>query len=99
PMVQTSDVAGGASHYTLPTAGGPDIMLTSKLSGCRFGVGSDAVGSCLVSYVQPDHAIPTRAAQQTDLTTQLNFAILLCSRCGQAKPCASRSFQPSSAIG
>ena len=45
-------------------------MLTSKLSGCRFGVGSDAVGSCLVSHVQPNHAIP-KATQQTDLTTQL----------------------------
>jgi hypothetical protein len=65
PMVQTSDVGANASHYSLPTAGVPDIALTSKLSGCRFGVGSDAGGTLLVSHVQPDSAIP-RGFEQLD---------------------------------
>jgi len=54
PMVQTFDVREGASHYTLPTNGAPDVMITSKLSGCIFGVGSDADGALLVSHVKAD---------------------------------------------
>jgi hypothetical protein len=38
----------------LPTAGGPDLMLTSQLTGCTFGVGSQAGGAgCLASHIQP----------------------------------------------
>lgn len=64
PMVQTSDVGLGTSHYSLPTVGGPDVMITSQLSGCSFGVGSSAAGAVLVSHVQPDAAVaaPNRAA-------------------------------------
>ena len=42
------------THFLLPTAGGPDLMLTSQLTGCTFGVGSQAGGSgCLASHLQP----------------------------------------------
>jgi hypothetical protein len=71
PMVQTSDIAGGMSHYTLPTNGQPTIMITSKLSGCRFGVGSDGNGAVLVSHVQPSTAVAEDNRQQ-DLVTQQN---------------------------
>jgi hypothetical protein len=54
PMVQTSDVGGGMSHYTLPDNGGPDIMVTSKLTGCVFGIGTHSSGAVLVSHVQPN---------------------------------------------
>jgi hypothetical protein len=57
PMVQTTDVAANTSHYTLPTAGQPTIMITSQLSGCSFGVGSDAHGATLVTHIQPNQAV------------------------------------------
>jgi len=60
PMVQTSDVGTGHSHYTLPTVlgpGQPNLMITSQLSGCSFGIGSDAVGATLVTHVQPNSAL------------------------------------------
>lgn len=65
PMVQTSDIRDGTSHYTLPTRGEPSIMITSKLSGCRFGVGSDANGAVLVSHVQPNSAHEDLTRQDT----------------------------------
>lgn len=70
PMVQTSDVGGGSSHYRLPTAGGPDIMLTSQLSGCRFGTGSDANGVTLVTHIQPDQTMH-KDLRQADLAVQV----------------------------
>ena len=57
PMVQTADVTGGTSHYTLPDHGGPDIMVTSKLTGCVFGIGAHASGAVLVSHVQPNSQV------------------------------------------
>lgn len=66
PMVQTVDVTGGTSHYTLPTRGEPTIMITSKLSGCRFGVGSNAEGALLVSHVQPNANLQP-ASRQSNL--------------------------------
>ena len=41
------------THYPLPTSGGPDILLTSQLSGCSFGVGSPSAHTQLVSHIQP----------------------------------------------
>lgn len=78
PMVQTSDVAAGTSHYILPTgADALDTVITSKLSGCTFGVGSDGMGAVLVSHVQPNPNTPVadRAQELSDavgqgLTTQ-----------------------------
>lgn len=51
-MKQIGD-APQTTHYTLPGTG-PDLMLTSQLSGCTFGVGSAADGSQLVSHIQPN---------------------------------------------
>jgi hypothetical protein len=49
-------------HAFLPGTGGPDIALTSKLSGCSFGVGSAvADGSRIVSHVQPPPGAPNPA--------------------------------------
>jgi hypothetical protein len=41
------------THYPLPTISGSDIMLTSQLSGCSFGVGSPSAHTQLVSHIQP----------------------------------------------
>lgn len=44
------------THFTLPQDG-PDLMLTSQLSGCTFGHGSQARGgACIVSHLQPTAA-------------------------------------------
>lgn len=54
PMVQVADVGNNSSHYTLPTNGIPDIVITSQLTACSFGIGSDAMGATLVTHIQPD---------------------------------------------
>jgi hypothetical protein len=42
------------THFPVPGTGGPDLLLTSQLSGCTFGVGSiTADGSRLISHIQP----------------------------------------------
>lgn len=76
PMVQTSDVGAGTSHYTLPTAGMPTIMITSKLSGCTFGIGSTGTGATLVSHVQPDLSLAKGPTRDANLSTAVgtNFA-------------------------
>ncbi len=71
PMVDTSGVALNASHYTLPTVLGPnepDIMITSQLSGCTFGVASDANGATLVTHIRPDQTLG-QGQRQTNLDT------------------------------
>ena len=53
-----------ATHRMLPATGGPGIMVTAQMSGCTFGIGSDADGSRLVSHIQPPLAekqAPSRA--------------------------------------
>jgi hypothetical protein len=73
PMVQTADVAAGTSHYTLPT--GNDALknvITSKLSGCTFGVGSDGGGAVLVSHVQPNNATADADQRALDLSAAVN---------------------------
>ena len=47
------------AHYALPRNGptsdaNPDIMLTSQLSGCTFGIGTQAEGAQLVTHIQPN---------------------------------------------
>jgi len=43
-----------STHFMLPAVGGPDLMLTSQLTGCTFGVGSQqGGGGCLASHMQP----------------------------------------------
>lgn len=42
------------THFPVPGTGGPDLLLTSQLSGCTFGVGSITTdGSRLISHIQP----------------------------------------------
>jgi len=67
PMVQVTDAQNASSHYTLPTVGGPDLMMTSRLSGCTFGVGSSGGGTVLVSHIQPDLTTTNPAQRATDL--------------------------------
>ena len=57
------DEGVGTTHFTLPSAGGADFMLTSQLTGCTFGVGSQAGGGggCLVSHIQPAGSATGRA--------------------------------------
>jgi hypothetical protein len=54
PVVQVADVGNNSSHYTLPTNGIPDIVITSQLTACSFGIGSDAMGATLVTHLQPN---------------------------------------------
>lgn len=69
PMVQTSDVATGNSHYVLPSnAQALDMMITSQLSGCTFGVGSAGNGAQMVSHVQPNNSITNTGQKATDLS-------------------------------
>jgi len=49
----------GATHHPLPCGGvtdnaNPDIMLTSQLSNCTFGVGTPSAGTQLVTHMQPN---------------------------------------------
>ncbi len=67
PMMQTKDASTGSSHFSLPTKGGPDFMITSKLSGCAFGVGSSAKGATLVSHIQPNLKKAPGAERSNDL--------------------------------
>jgi hypothetical protein len=41
------------THFALPPAGGPNLMLTSQLSACTFGIGSATPGgSRLVTHIE-----------------------------------------------
>ena len=68
-MKQTSDTTG--THYVLPADGSPNLMITSRLSGCMFGVGSNANNNVLVSHFQPDQRLPEDQRRQ-DLLTATN---------------------------
>ena len=59
------------THRMLPAHGGPDIMVTSQLSGCTFGIGSNAGGNRLVSHIQPPQSeknLDIRRGQLSDAT-------------------------------
>lgn len=45
------------THFCLPRVGGPDLMLTSMLSGCSFGVGNPSHGGQMVSHIRPPNAL------------------------------------------
>lgn len=69
--------APAGTYFALPGAGGgSDICITSQLSGCTFGIGSQVGGggSCLVSHIQPHGPLgaaqPVMAAQTTALFGQ-----------------------------
>ena len=54
-MLALNSAAGPAGTCTvLPAVGGHDLAITSQLTGCTFGIGSQTVGgACLVSHIQP----------------------------------------------
>lgn len=43
----------GTTHFVLPGAAGADMMVTSKLNGCTFGIGMNAAGARMVSHLRP----------------------------------------------
>jgi hypothetical protein len=45
------------THTVLPSQGGPDIMMTSVLSGCTFGIGIPSAGAQIVSHIQPPNKL------------------------------------------
>lgn len=53
-MKQIDDGAQ-TTHFALPGNQGPPLMLTSQLTGCTFGYGTQAVpgAGCLASHIQP----------------------------------------------
>ncbi len=51
-MVQSNVAA--VPFYTLPAAGGPDIMVTGALSGCTFLVDVGAGGAIQCAHLQPN---------------------------------------------
>lgn len=55
PMATVAGQAPAGTHFVLPaTGGGSELCITSQLSGCTFGIGSQAPGGCcLVSHIQP----------------------------------------------
>ena len=40
--------------YTLPVAGGPDLMVTGQLSGCAFAIADNGDGSLVVAHIRPN---------------------------------------------
>lgn len=62
----------GATHRMLPATGGPDLMLTSQLTGCMFGVGSDADGNVMVSHVRPDSEVKDPGLRREGLLATVN---------------------------
>jgi hypothetical protein len=61
------------THSMVPGAGGPDILLTSQLSGCTFGIGSaTASGGRLVSHIQPLGTATGRTDMHTEMLAGLN---------------------------
>lgn len=61
-----------ATHYTLPTTG-PTVMVTSKINGCTFGIGSNADGARLVSHLRPPGQAAT-SRLHLDQGTRAGFA-------------------------
>lgn len=62
-MGQVSDGLA-ATHRMLPAEGGPDVMVTTQLTGCTFGIGSDVNGNRLVSHIQPPEAFKDPAGRK-----------------------------------
>jgi hypothetical protein len=64
PMTEMSGSGGGLAHHvTLAGSDGPDIALTSQMSGCTFGLGSAAPdGSRFVAHIKPPSGPPNTEA-------------------------------------
>jgi hypothetical protein len=51
--------------YTLPTVGGPDVMVTGQLSGCAFAIHDNGNGSLVVAHIRPSVNINALTLQHT----------------------------------
>ncbi len=73
PMVQTSQ----PSHVIMPGASvSPvDLMVTSQLTGCAFGVGSKSDGTVLVTHIQPNQGIKDAGDRADDLNEAMNTSL------------------------
>ena len=60
------------THTTLPTVGLPDLMITSKLSGCHFAVGLAASGALTVTHIHPDNNITDLGQRAQALKTAVD---------------------------
>jgi len=60
PMTEMNAGGGGLAHHvTLSGNGGPDIALTSQMSGCTLGIGSAlGDGSRFVAHIRPPSGPP-----------------------------------------
>lgn len=54
-MFSSSD-PNAIGTYTLPAAGGPDLMVTGQLSGCAFAIHDNGGGSFVVAHIRPHDA-------------------------------------------
>jgi hypothetical protein len=62
------------THFTLPARGDIDIVVTSKLNGCTFGIGSTADGTRLVSHLRPPTQLgPAPSRLTLDAGTRSGF--------------------------
>ncbi|MBC7843186.1 MAG: hypothetical protein H7099_12775 [Gemmatimonadaceae bacterium] len=61
------------THYLLPTDG-PAVMVTSKLNGCTFGIGSNGSGARLVSHLRPQSGSSTAVRVGLDQGIRAGFA-------------------------
>ena len=64
PMTDMSGGGGGLAHHvTLSGSDGPDIALTSQMSGCTLGIGSAlGDGSRFVAHIRPPSGQPDAQA-------------------------------------
>ncbi len=58
-----SDNISAIGTYTLPVAGGPNLMVTGQLSGCSFAIHDVGDGSLVVAHIQPGTHLAARPLQ------------------------------------
>ena len=61
------------THYALPSTGA-SVMVTSKINGCTFGIGSNAQGSRLVSHLKPPGSGGAKERLLLESGTRAGFA-------------------------
>lgn len=74
-VAPTVGTALTGTYFTLPGTGGFDMMITSQLSGCTFGIGSQAANAnsaCTVSHIEPFDASATGNILLAQQTTALH---------------------------
>jgi hypothetical protein len=74
--IAMSDLGGGALAHQVHLSGsdGPDIALTSQLSGCTFGIGSaTSDGGRLVSHIRPPTGQQPSAATYQAMRQEASF--------------------------